>query len=377
MKDISGSSSVNSSADSIYYWLSLRMIKGVGNSTFLSLIEIFGSPERVFEANKKELIEAGIKEDLARRITEREFSSDPEEELIKVNRIGARIITFYDKEYPELLRQIDYPPVLLYAMGKRIPEDQFCISIVGSRNPTQYGIRMAQDFSYRLARMGFGIVSGMARGIDTLAHKGALKAGGYTMAVLGTGIDWIYPKENKGLFQNITENGTIITEFPMGTPPEAKNFPVRNRIISGMSKGVLVVEAAKRSGSLITASFALNQGREVFAIPGSVESLRSKGTHYLIKQGAKLVEDVYDIIEEFGIDWEEKGVGQQKKEHIRLDSREKRIYECLSEYPVSVDEIIRKTDMDASEVLSNLLKMELKGIITQLPGKMFVIGGRR
>ena len=373
MKDISGSSS----ADSIYYWLSLRMIKGVGNSTFLSLMEIFGSPEKVFEANKKELIDAGIKEDLAHRITERDFLSDPEEELNKVNKIGARIITFHDKEYPELLREIDYPPVLLYAMGKRIPEDQFCISIVGSRNPTQYGIRMAQDFSYRLARMGFGIVSGMARGIDTCAHKGALKAGGYTIAVLGTGIDWIYPKENKGLFQNIREHGTIITEFPMGSPPEAKNFPLRNRIISGISKGVLVVEAAKRSGSLITASFALNQGREVFAIPGSVESLRSKGTHYLIKQGAKLVEDVYDIIEEFGIDWEEKEIGQQKKEHIRLDSREKRIYECLSEYPVSVDEIIRKTDMDASEVLSNLLKMELKGIVTQLPGKMFVIGGKR
>ena len=366
--------------DKQYYWLSLRMIKGIGNTIFLSLINTFGSPNKVFEAREDELVNAGIKKELAHRIVKKEFVSDPEEELNKINNLGARIITYDDEEYPELLKEIDYPPVLLYAVGKRIPRDQLNISIVGSRNPTQYGTRIAQDFSFRLAKMGLGIISGMARGIDASAHKGALKADGYTVAVLGTGIDVIYPKENKGLFQEIKEYGTIITEFPSGTPPEAKNFPIRNRIISGISKGVLVVEAAKRSGSLITASFALNQGREVFAIPGSIESLRSKGSHFLIKQGAKLVEDIYDIIEEFGMDLMGKSNGADGHKEgvfVNLDPKEKRIYECLSEYPVHIDEIIRDTNMDAAEVLSNLLKLELKGIVVQIPGKMFIKGGKK
>ncbi len=364
--------------DKHYYWLSLRMVKGIGNALFLSLIDRFGSPDRVFEAGEDALVDAGIRKEIAHRIAKKEFVSDPEKELDKLRNIGARIITYDDEEYPELLKEIDYPPVLLYAMGKRVPRDQLHISIVGSRNASQYGLRTAQDLSFRLAKIGLGIISGMARGIDAFAHKGALRAGGYTGAVLGTGIDVVYPKENKALFQKIKEHGTIITEFPLGTPPEPKNFPVRNRIISGISRGVLVVEAAKRSGSLITASFGLNQGREIFAVPGSIESLRSKGCHFLIKQGAKLVEDIYDIIEEFGIELTGESRDEHKASaHVRLDPKEKRIYECLSEYPVHIDEIIRNTNLDAAEVLSSLLKLELKGIVVQMPGKMFLKGGKR
>lgn len=366
MKDSSGSSSYNK----VYHWFCLRFIKGIGNSTFLALLNRFGTAESVLEADAIELKAAGLRENLVANILKRRYKIDPEKELEKVISSGVRVILYDDPEYPALLKEIDYPPVFLYALGKKIPKDQFFMSVVGARSATQYGIRVSRDFSYRLAAMGIGIVSGMARGIDTHAHLGALKAGGYTVAVLGTGIDIIYPKENKEVFQNIKENGTIITEFSFGTPPEAKNFPARNRIISGMSKGVLVVEATKRSGSLITAYFALTQGREVFAVPGSIESVRSRGTHFLIKQGAKLVEEVEDILEEFGIEPSFKT--DQKKQDFKLDSREEKIYKCLSEYPVHIDEIIKNTGIDPAEVLSSLLKMEIKGLVRQMPGKLFI-----
>ncbi len=369
MRDFSGSSSYNK----IYHWLCLKLIKGVGNSTFLTLLNKFGSVEAVLEADRYELETAGLRKDIVTNILRRRYKSDPEKELKRAIDNGARIILYDDPEYPSLLKEIDYPPMLLYALGNKIPQDQFFIAIVGARSATQYGIRVSQNISFRLASMGIGIVSGMARGIDTYAHLGALRAGGYTVAVLGTGIDVIYPKENKKIFQNIKENGTIITEFSFGTPPDSKNFPMRNRIISGMSKGVLVVEATERSGSLITASFALNQGREVFAVPGSIESSKSRGTHLLIKQGAKLVEDIADILEEFGIKAESSYKGDLK-EHtaIKLNPVEKKIYECLSEYPVHIDEIIRNTGIDPAEVLSTLLKMEIKGLIKQMPGKLFI-----
>jgi len=369
----------SSLSDKIYYWLALYMIKGIGNATFLLLLNRFSSPEKVFSAGINELLDAGIKKDLAYRIENKEFKIDPEEELKKIEKNGVRILTYQDKEYPQLLKNIDCPPVLLYVKGAVIPNNQLLISIVGSRNPSHYGLRIAESISFRLSKIGIGIISGIARGIDTAAHKGALKANGYTIAVLGTGIDVAYPIRNKDLFNKIIEkDGTIISEFPMGTPPEPKNFPIRNRIISGLGRGVLVVEATRKSGSLITASFALNQGREVFAIPGSIESLKSKGTHFLIKQGAKLVEDVDDIVEEFGIEIEK--VEKDKVESdafFDLRSEEKKIYDLLSEYPIHIDEIVRVTGMDTAEVLSSLLKMELKGIVAQIPGKMFIKRARK
>ncbi len=368
MKGTSGSLSYNK----VYHWLCLKSIKGIGNSTFLTLLNRFGSVEAVFEADRYELESAGVRKDVVTNILKRDYKSDPEKELKRITDSGARVILYEDPEYPELLKEIDYPPVLLYALGKKIPKNQFFIGIVGARSATQYGIRVSRDISFKLASMGIGIVSGMAKGIDAYAHLGALKAGGYTVAVLGTGIDVIYPKENKRIFQNIKENGSIVTEFPFGTPPEAKNFPVRNRIISGMSKGVLVVEATKRSGSLITASFALHQGREVFAVPGSIESVRSRGTHFLIKQGAKLVEDIEDILEEFGIETEISTTDVSTKQNIKLSPVEEKIYSCLSEHPVHIDEIIRNTGIDPGEVLSALLKMELKDLIRQIPGKLFI-----
>ncbi len=370
MKDMSGFLLSNEK----YFWLCLKMIKGVGNNVFLSLINRFGSPKKVFNANIDELLDTGIRKELAYRIIKKEFLLDPDKEVRKLQVFGARLITFNDEEYPPLLKEIDYPPMILYAKGKPLPKDQFFISIVGSRNASSYGLRVAEDFSYKLAKIGIGIVSGMARGIDSFAHKGALKAKGYTIAVLGTGIDIIYPKDNKNIFESIEKNGTIITEFPLGMHPEAKNFPIRNRIISGISKGVLVIEATKKSGSLITASFALNQGREVFAIPGSIESIKSRGTHFLIKQGAKLVEDVQDILEEFGIRdvVEDHHHDNNKTASFDLNSKEQLIYKYISEYPVHIDEIIRNTGMDAPEVLSSLLKMELKGAVVQLPGRMYI-----
>jgi DNA processing protein len=358
-------------------WLALNMIQGIGSSVFKNLLEKFGHPECVFEASLHELVEVeGVRKEIAYRIVRGEFISDPEEELRKVKKCNARIITYLDPSYPAFLKEIPYAPVLLYVKGKEIPIDRTFMAIVGSRNPTHYGIKSAEKIAFGLATRGIGVVSGLATGIDSAAHRGCLRGKGFTIAVMGTGIDRVYPASNKQLSEQVMKNGALISEFPTGSPPEPKNFPIRNRIISGLSRGVVVVEATKNSGSLITASFALDQGREVFAVPGSIDSFKSMGTHSLIKQGAKLVENADDILEEF-----EFGDKSAKNNDVLTDTTdlppdmgksERRVYEIIGNYPVHIDQIVRTGGMDAGEVLSILMQMELKGIIKQLPGKMFV-----
>lgn len=365
------------SPDEIFAWIALYLIPGLGNYAFKNLLEKFGNPEAVFKAGISELVEVEwVRKDTAQKIVNKEFALDPEEEFRKVEKCNARIITYIDPSYPLLLKEIHSPPMLLYVNGKDIPVNQTYIAVVGSRNPTHYGFKVAETLGEGLAMRRVGVVSGLARGIDSAAHKGCLRGGGFTIAVMGTGIDVIYPAPNKKLIKQIMENGAVISEFPMGTPPEPRNFPIRNRIISGLSRGVAVVEATKQSGSLITASLALDQGRDVFAVPGSVNSFKSTGTHFLIKQGAKLIENADDILDEFGLgnrDTEGTDVFRGgPDEPLIMDESERKIFEIISDYPMHIDQIGRLGDMDPGGILSTLMKMELKGIVKQLPGKMFV-----
>ncbi|MEW6410146.1 MAG: DNA-processing protein DprA [Nitrospirota bacterium] len=356
-------------------WLALGLTPGIGSVTFRRLIERFGSPEAVLSFPIDEIEDlCGIKKEIAKGI----FSSDRRElverELYLAEKYNIRILTLTENLYPVNLKRIHDPPPYIYVRGELQELDRYAIAIVGSRDATHYGKTIAEKLAYDLARKGLTIVSGMARGIDTFAHRGAIAASGRTIAVLGSGIDIIYPPENKQLMEKIAEHGAVITEFPFSTKPEAGNFPSRNRIISGLSLGVVLVEASSESGSLITAKAALEQGREVFAVPGNITSKTSRGTNMLIKDGAKLIEDADDIIAELlpQIKGTIKERGGKDSVEITLSEEEAVIYKYLSSEPVHIDYITRVCGLTSGTVLSVLLDLELRGAVKQLPGKMFV-----
>jgi DNA processing protein len=362
-------------SDSKLSWLALKMIPNLGNVTYKRLLDRFGDPADVFAAKLSDLMEVeGVKAETARSIVSRAWNGNPEDELVRLKRCGARLITIADTTYPKDLREIHDPPPLLYLRGNDIPPNKTMVSVVGSRHPSHYGLKITEELCQGLAMRRTAVVSGMARGIDAAAHWGCLRVHGFTIAVLGSGIDIVYPEENSKLFNHIVEKGSVITEFPLGAPPEARNFPIRNRIISGLSKGVVVVEASRRSGSLITASLALEQGREVLAVPGSIESFKSTGTHLLIKHGAKLVENADDVLQELGLNYPYSKEAVKKKEAVlpSLEEDERRIYESLGDYPIHIDEIVRQTENDAAWVAGILTRLELKGVVRQLPGKIFI-----
>lgn len=362
-------------SDKRYAWLAMYMIEGLGNIALKNLLDRFGSPERISQASMSELMEVdGVRKEVARAILEKRYYGDPSMELKKLERCGARIITYSDPTYPSELREIYDPPMLLFVKGRDIPSNLSFVSLVGSRSATHYGLKAAEKIGQGLARRGLGVVSGMARGIDSAAHWGCLTGKGFTIAVLGTGIDIIYPASNTKLFRQISDKGAVISEFPLGTAPVPANFPIRNRIISGLSKGVVVVEATKNSGSLITASLALEQGRDVFAVPGSIDSFKSTGCHFLIKQGARLIETSDDVLEDLGLNYPytPKTDTFKEKPLPLMDETEKAIYEIIGDYPIHIDNISRKGNMESGLVSSTLMRMELKGIVKQLPGKMFV-----
>lgn len=357
------------------YWIALSGIKGIGNITFKNLLLRFGDPERIFRASKSELSDVnGLKKETIQDIVNRRFEIDPEEELKKSKSCGARIVTFNDPEYPAPLKEIHDPPMILYMKGANIPQNKTFIAVVGSRNATHYGLKAAEEFGQGLARRGLGIVSGMALGIDAESHWGCIEGKGFTVAVLGNGIDIVYPVANRKLHDKILESGTIVSEFPVGTTPSPANFPQRNRIISGLSRGVLVIEATKNSGSLITASLALEQGKDVFAVPGSIESYKSRGCHFLIKHGAMLAENADDIMEGLGMNYP--GIAKSdtfiKRIVPEMNEMEKTIFDIIGDYPIHIDEIQKQGKIASGELSGTLTKLELKGIIKQLPGKMFV-----
>jgi DNA processing protein len=361
--------------DSRCGWLALHMIPGLGNIAGKNLLDRFGSPEQIFKTTVSELMTVeGVRKQVAQHIVKREYTADPLSELGRIEKCGARIITFADPSYPSVLKEIHDPPMILYSKGEEIPPNLTFVAVVGSRNPTHYGLNAAEKVGQGLARRGLGVVSGMARGIDSAAHWGCLGGRGFTIAVLGTGIDIIYPPSNKKLFHQIIKKGAVISEFPLGTPPEPKHFPIRNRIISGISRGVVVVEATKNSGSLITASQALEQGREIFAVPGSINSFKSTGCHLLIKQGARLIENSDDILDELGLNYPYIPKTDTYKDQPLppLEEYERTIYDIIGDYPIHIDQIARLSNLKPEEASSTLMRMELKGIVRQLPGKTFV-----
>lgn len=285
-----------------------------------------------------------------------------------------RAIKQGDAEYPANLRNIYKPPPILYVNGTILPQDEAAVALVGTRRPTHYGMQTCERLAYELALRGITIVSGMAIGIDTAGHRGALRAGGRTIAVLGSGHHNIYPRRNIGLYKEITEHGAVISEFPNEAPPDRWHFPQRNRIISGLSLGVVVVEAPKKSGALITADFALEQGRDVFALPGKVNSLASEGTHRLIKEGAKLVEGPEDIIEELEVHLEKflKGKSARERVKIPLTEEEEKIFKLLTDEPRYIDAIAEESGLPVRSVSNALVNLTIKRVIKELPGKNFI-----
>jgi DNA processing protein len=361
-------------AEDIFYWLALSLTPGLGSVLIKRLLDRFRTPEAVFHAPLKDLMKIeGLGEKVAGEIQKGPLEKSVKRELSLLEKAGGKIITFKDDAYPNRLKDIYDPPALLYVRGDLRGEDELAVAIVGSRKTSPYGRWFTEKIGQDLACHGVTIVSGMARGIDSLAHKGALQGGGRTIAVLGCGIDVIYPSENRNLFYQIIEHGAVLSEFPMGSPPEGGHFPRRNRIISGLSIGVVIVQASAKSGSLITAGYALEQGREVFAVPGNVGAEGSRGTNQLIKEGAKLVESSEDILEEVLPQWRREGETVQKAEAPGRDlaGGEKVLYGLLGETPLHIDAIIRESQLDAGKVSSLLLNLELKGLISQWPGKCF------
>ncbi len=353
------------------YWIALSSIPAIGTNRIKKLLSVFETPENIFKADARELNKIeGIGKSNAEQISVFTDFDKISKTLDNLNKTGVKLVKFGDKDYPELLKQIHDAPVILYIKGNIEEEDKYSLAIVGSRLSTTYGRCIADKLSGELSSIGFTIISGMARGIDSVAHKSAIKRGGRTIAVLGSGIDVIYPPENAGLGEKIIEHGSVISEFPPKTKPNRENFPVRNRLISGLSLGVLVIEASIKSGSLITANYALEQGREVFAIPGNIMSNNTLGTHKLIQKGAKLVHNVDDIIEELAPLL--KGfIKKRMNEDIILNDEEKLICDMLSSEPIHIDSITRNLNLALNTVLTILLNLELKGVVKQVEGKKF------
>jgi len=360
--------------NSLKYWLAWNKITDIGPKRFYKLFKYFSSVDTAWQAKLGEISRIlNLSPKTSNRIFEEKNNINPERELDLVRKHKVNVLTIEDTLYPENLKTIHYPPPVLYFKGNIAEADKYSISIVGSRKATYYGKMVAEKLSKDLALTGLTIISGMARGIDTAAHKGALLVNGRTIAVLGCGIDYIYPPENRRLAQEIQGSGAVISEFPLFTLPERQNFPRRNRIISGLSLGTVVVEAAEKSGALITADFALEQGREVFAIPGNINSPLSNGSHNLIKQGAKLVNNYRDILEEIYLTLPQKTVEKEIVEkNTSLNKEEKIIYRLITTEPVQIDEIIEASKLPASKVSEILLNLELKDLIKEIEGKRFV-----
>ncbi len=358
--------------DEKVYWMGWQYLLPGSARRIWNLVERFGSPRAAWMASGEDLVARGGFEPRAAAYLVRCRSElDLQAEVARLQELNITYITSDEKGYPHLLRVIFDPPPGLFIRGSLPPAGEQAVAVVGSRRPTPYGVTVAEKLAGELARAGVTVVSGMARGIDSAAHRGALEAGGRTVAVLGCGVDVVYPRENRRLMEDIIEAGAVISEFPPGSPPEAWHFPVRNRIISGLCRATVVVEAAERSGALITADLALEQGRDVMAVPGPVTSPQSRGPNQLIKQGARLVESVEDILEELGITRLFPAKHLQAPVMPGLTADEEAVYRVLSGDPVAVDIIIENTGLATQQVLSALMFLEVKGLARQFPGRLY------
>ncbi len=355
-------------------YIALNMMERIGPVGVRSLVSELGSAAAVFDASKTDLQRVdGIGPGIAELLIRQRETLDLDAELARAHETNTRIITPLDEEYPEALRQIHDPPLALYVRGKLLPGDRHAIAVVGTRRATHYGMDCARKLSYQLGKAGVCVLSGLALGIDTAAHEGALRAGGRTVAVIGSGFDHIYPDENRSLAERIAERGAVLSEFPFARKPDKATFPMRNRIVSGMSKGVLVVEAGKRSGATITANQALSQNRSVFAVPGRIDSHASMGTNALLKDGACLVTEVQDILEHFELLFTH-DVGRQTDQSPThrlppdMSPDEKAVVELLNEGEMGIDALIRESGIGPAKVASLLVALELKKVVRMLPG---------
>ena len=357
--------------------VALNLIEHVGPVRVRQLLECFGDASAILAASRQQLLQVrNIGEEVADAITGWEKTVDLKAELKRIEGFGCRIVTQADTEYPPLLRQIYDPPVVLYVKGGLLAKDKNSVALVGSRLTTHYGIEVARKLAYQLAYLGVTVVSGGARGIDSAAHQGALSGKGRTIAVFGTGINLVWPSDNKELFERIADNGALITQFPFNRPGDKQSFPIRNRIVAGMTLGTVVVEANLTSGALITANFAAEYGRQVFAVPGRIDSPRSKGCHDLIKKGAKLCEGAEDILSEFeylfpGSNRPPSAAETGILPAMELNQSEQKVYDTLSDEEIGIDDIIRKSGLPCSAVSVALLSLEMKRLVKQLPGKVF------
>jgi DNA processing protein len=342
----------------------LNLAKDISPKKIEAIISFLGDPDEILQVNIRDLrIPSLTERDIYKIIRLRE-SEALDEELKLIDKNDISVIDIFDGSYPSLLKEIAYPPLVLYVKGNILTLNKSLFAIVGTRIPTIYGISMAEEFSYKLSSLGLVVVSGLARGIDSVVHKAAIKKG-ESVAVLGSGLLNIYPPENKRLADKISEKGAVISEFSFKEPPLRENFPRRNRIISGLSKGVLIIEAGLRSGALITAHLAIEQNREVFALPGKADSPLSKGTHILIKEGAKLVDCVEDILEELNIRFEE------QENNFNLTSQEKVIFDIIDREGVYLEEVISKSSFGPSIVSKSLLGLQVKGLIREVKPSCF------
>lgn len=356
-------------------YILLNMMDGIGPVRVRALVDQLGSVSAIVDADVDVLRQAkSVGEELARSIMEQVQRLDPAEEESKAEALGARLVTPVDPEYPASLRDIYSPPLALYVQGALEAKDKHAIALIGSRRTTHYGRQVADRLGYQLARCGYVVVSGLARGIDAAAHEGALKGGGRTIGVLGGGLDRFYPPENKPLAEKMIEQGAVISEFPLGREPDRATFPQRNRIVSGLSLGVVVVEAGAKSGALHTVDDALEQGRAVFAVPGRIDSATSRGAHRLIKNGAKLVEDVDDILAEFEFlvppEKQRAESHLPERPEVRLTTEEQDVVRALWKGELDVDTLAREAKLNTARISSLLIGLEMKRVIRMLPGRI-------
>ena len=353
------------------YWVGFNVVRSIGPAKVRALIDHFGDLEAAWRADAGALAQAGIDRRAIQNLIKTRAELDLDAEMAKLVRHQIAVLTWEDAAYPPLLRQIDYPPPVLYVRGSLLPADEWAVAIVGTRRATTYGKQITRALSGDLVRNGITIVSGLARGIDAVAHQAALDAGGRTIGVMACGLDRVYPSENRGLAGKIIENGALVGDYPVGTPPDARNFPPRNRIISGLSLGVIVTEAGVKSGALITVNFAIDQGREVLAVPGNIVSQSSAGCNRLIHDGAKMVLGVEDILEELNLTMISQHV--EARAALPTDETEARLLDLVSDAPTHVDQICQQSHLPIQQVSSTLAMMELKGMIRQVGGMNYVL----
>jgi DNA processing protein len=353
------------------YWVGFNIVPSIGPAKVRALIDHFGDLESAWRANEGSLRQAGMDRRAIRNLVKTRAEIDLDAKVAEIERHGLTFLTWEDDDYPSLLREIYAPPPVIYVRGELRPEDEWAVGLVGTRRATAYGKQVTRTLSADLARNGVTVVSGLARGIDGEAHQAALDVGGRTVAVLACGLDRVYPPEHRNLARAIVEHGALVSDYPLGTQPEARNFPPRNRIISGLSLGVAVVEAGTRSGALITVEFAIEQGRDVFAVPGNIVSRNSAGCNRLIQDGAKMVLGVEDILEELNLTMIEQQA--EVRSVLPANETEAQLLELVSDDPLHIDHICQESALPIQQVSSTLAMMELKGMVRQVGGMNYVL----